>query len=263
MSEIRSTLRSDTDARGVATITLDRDEVRNAFDDLLVKELRAELARVAVDPAVRAVVLTGAGSAFSAGADLGHMKRIANATREENVEDASELAALMYELDTLAKPTLAKVNGAAFGGAVGLIACCDVAVAASSARFALTEVRLGLAPAVISPYVVRAIGTRQARRYFVTGETMVAAQAAAIGLVHEVAEDAALDQLADDVIDALLAGGPSATVACKHLARALGGDFNEDLRHSTAELIAELRMGPEGQEGLTAFLEKRAPDWKV
>jgi methylglutaconyl-CoA hydratase len=263
MTEIRSTLRSETDDRGVATITLDRQEVRNAFDDTVVKELSAELARISVDPAVRVVVLTGAGKAFSAGADLGHMKRIASATREENAEDARALASLMYQLDILAKPTLAKVNGAAFGGAVGLIACCDVAIAASSAKFALTEVRLGLAPAVISPYVVRAIGTRQARRFFVTGETMDAARASAIGLVHEVVEDDELDELADTVVDALLAGGPAAGIACKHLARALGGDFNEELRNSTAELIAELRMGPEGQEGLSAFLEKRAPDWKV
>jgi len=262
MTEIRSTLRSETDHRGVVTITLDRADVRNAFDDTMVADLTAELGRAGADASVRAVVLTGAGEAFSAGADLGHMRRIAGATREENVADATRLADLMYLLDTLAKPTLARVNGAAFGGAIGLLTCCDVAIASDAARFALTEVRLGLAPAVISPYVVRAIGVRQARRYFITGEVMDAAQAAAIGLVHEAVPAADLDARIESMLDALLAGGPVATITCKHLARALGSDFSEDLRRNTAELIAELRGSAEGQEGLAAFLEKRAPSWK-
>lgn len=262
MNDAGDQVRCEVDDRGVATITLDRPQVHNAFDDALVGELAGVLASLVEDEAARVIVLTGEGRSFSAGADLEHMRSMAGADREANVADAMRLAELMYLLDTHPKPTVARVQGAAFGGAVGLIACCDVAVAGASARFALSEVRLGLAPAVISPYVVRAMGSRQARRWFVTGERMDARTAERIGLVHEAVADEALDDRVGELVEAILQGGPRAISTCKHLARALGGDQTPDLRRSTAELISELRVGDEGQEGLSAFLEKREPSWR-
>ena len=253
------------DRRGVATVTLDHADKHNAFDDALIAGLTETLLRLERDPAVRVLVLTGAGASFSAGGDLGWMQRMAAADADANLDDAMKLAELMGVLDGFAKPTIARVNGQAFGGGVGLIACCDVAVAVETARFALTEVRLGLAPAVIAPYVLAAIGERQARRWLLTAERFDAARALALGLVHEVVPAADLDARVEQLVGDLLAGGPTALGEAKALirrARARTPNAERALRKQTARLLAQLRVGAEGQAGLAAFLSKRAPDWK-
>ena len=248
-------------AGGVTTVTLDRADVHNAFDDALVAELTTALQRIDRDDATRVVVLTGAGKSFSSGADLGWMRRMAAYDAVANRADALKLAELMRTLDTLSKPTIARVNGAAFGGAVGLVACCDLAVALDIAKFSLSEVRLGLVPAVISPYVVRAIGAREARRWFLTADAFDAATAQRIGLVHEVAGIAGLDHAVTRQVESLLRAGPQALAAAKRLVHRLSPPVDDALVLETAELIAALRVSPEGQEGLTAFLEKRDPRW--
>ncbi len=250
--------------RGVARVCMQRPAVHNAFDDKLIRELTVALAELGRDVHVRAVVLTGAGASFSAGADLGWMRRMAQATEDENRADAQTLAQLMHTLAFLPKPTLARVNGAAYGGGVGLVACCDIAIASVQAKFALTEVRLGLVPAVISPYVIDAIGTRQALRWFQTGEAFDAARAQAIGLVHEVVEADALDAAIDAQTAALLKGGPHAVLAAKQLAQRMGARLPDRRRladEENAALIARMRVSQEGQEGITAFLEKRKSSW--
>lgn len=248
----------------VARITLDRPDVHNAFDDRLIAELTAALAGIAGNPQIRAVVLTGSGASFSAGADLNWMRGMARASEAENRADSERLAALMRTLNFLPQPTIARVNGAAYGGGVGLVACCDIAIAADSARFGLTEVKLGLVPAVISPYVAAAIGGRHARRLFVTGEIVDAAEAERIGLVHRSVPAAELDSAVERVLAALAKGGPDAQREAKRLAlRSAGIDSraaeNRDMEN--AALIARLRVSAEGQEGLGAFLDKRQPDW--
>lgn len=258
-------LSHDIDARGVATLTLNRPEVHNAFDDQLIDTLTKALQTSDRDPQVKLVILTGSGKSFSSGADLTWMRAMAGFGEEENIEDALRLAELMAVLNGMRKPTVARVNGHAFGGGVGLIACCDIAVAVDSARFALSEVRLGLVPAVISPYVVSAIGERQARRYFLTGEVFAANTARTIGLLHETVPIGQLDSKTEEIVAALLAGGPLAIRACKELVASIshhGLTASQSLRRRTAELIAQLRGSAEGQEGLAAFLEKRKPDWQ-
>ncbi len=249
------------DPRGVATLTLNREDKHNAFDDAVIAELTAKLKQVDKDPAVRVVVLTGAGKTFSAGGDLNWMRSMAKFSEKENVEDALKLAELMETLDGLSKPSIARVNGPAYGGGVGLVACCDIAICTEAAKFALTEVRLGLVPAVISPYVIAAIGARQARRYFLTAEAIEAQEAYHMGLVHEVVTADILDETIGILVDALLKAGPSSLVAAKRLIAELAGGDRKALKKKTAELIAKLRVSPEGQEGLSAFLEKRPPDW--
>ncbi len=248
----------------VARVALNRPQVHNAFDDALVAELTEALGALDRDSGVRFIVLTGQGSTFSAGADLNWMRGMARANEAENRNDSERLAALMRTLNTLAKPAIARVNGSAYGGGVGLVACCDIAIAADTAKFGLTEVKLGLVPAVISPYVVAAIGARQARRLFVTGEIFDAVCAQRIGLVHETVPIATLDEAIDRVLHWLAKGGPHAQREAKHLALGLGGvlDINSgrtDMKN--AALIARLRVSPEGQEGLSAFLDKRPPAW--
>lgn len=256
------TLSCAIDHRGVATVTLNRPQVRNAFDDVLIAELTTLLGRLGTDPAVRLVVLTGAGETFSSGGDLNWMRSMVAFGTEENQADALRLAQLLETLDRLSKPTLARVNGGAFGGGVGLIACCDIAVATDGARLGLTEVRLGLAPATIAPYVIRAIGPRQARRYFLTGERFDARHALRIGLLHEVVEPAALDDTVNTLIEYLLHGGPQALTACKRLVDDVStASDRAALKHDTAALIAHLRVSDEGQEGLAAFFDRRAPAW--
>lgn len=252
------TLIVETDRRGVCTFTLNRPERHNAFDDKLIASLTARLRESGADTAVRIIVLTGAGKSFSSGADLQWMQAMAKYDEPANREDALRLAALMETLNALPKPTVAAVNGSAFGGAVGLIACCDIGVAVERAEFALSEVRLGLAPAVISPYVIAAIGARQARRLFLTGERIGAAEARRIGLVHEVVNEVALAEVTGKHIEELLQGGPNALAECKRLvvAPTAGGTVAQ-----TAELIARLRVSPEGREGMAAFFEKRKPKW--
>ncbi|MEX0900919.1 MAG: enoyl-CoA hydratase-related protein [Gammaproteobacteria bacterium] len=246
---------------GVSTITLDRPDVHNAFDDTLIAELTDVLRRIDADDATRVVVLTGAGKSFSSGADLGWMQRMAGYDAGANRADALKLAELMRTLDTLSKPTIARVNGAAFGGAVGLVACCDIAVSLDLAKYSLSEVRLGLVPAVIAPYVVRAIGAREARRWFLTADAFDAATAQRIGLVHEVVTVAGLDHTVSRQVELLLRGGPTALASAKRLVARLSPTVDEALMVETAELIAALRVSPEGQEGLTAFLEKRSVHW--
>ena len=249
---------------GVATLTLDRPKIHNAFDDLLIESLIDALRAVEADPAVRAVVLTGAGKSFSAGADLGWMKRMAEASEKENRKDARQLAKLMRVLNGLAKPTLARVNGPALGGGVGLVACCDIAIASDTARFGLTETRLGLVPAVISPYVIDAIGARQARRLFLTAQVFGAEEAARIGLVHAVVPPAGLDAAVDAELELLAAAGPVALREAKQLVQRIqhpDGKQRRAIDEANADLIAALRVSPEGQEGLKAFFERRPAAW--
>ncbi len=251
-------------ADGVSTLTLDRARIHNAFDDVLIAELTERLRELQEDERVRAVVLTGAGKSFSAGADLGWMKRMAEASEKENRKDARQLAKLMRVLNGLDKPTIARVNGAAFGGGVGLIACCDIAVAARSARFGLTETRLGLVPAVISPYVIDAMGARQARRWFLTAETFDAAMAERLGLVHQVVDDERLDDAVAEILARLRDAGPRALLESKRLIQRIQHPEpkqRRELDENNADLIANLRVGEEGQEGLKAFFDKRKPRW--
>lgn len=246
----------------VAWLTLNRPEVHNAFDDRMIAELLDALAAVRNNNQVRVLVLRSEGKNFSAGADLGWMRSMAAKDYDENIADAAELSRLMQELDELPQPTIALVQGAAFGGAVGLAACCDIALATPGSSFCLSEVKIGLIPAVISPYVMRAMGTRQARRYMLTAERFSAEEALRIGLVHDIAED--LQQAAQPLIEALINNSPAAVAAAKSLAMAVDQQpLNANTRQLTIERIAEIRVSAEGQEGLSAFLEKRAPNWKT
>lgn len=248
-------------AGGFATITLTRGEIHNAFDDVLIADLTAAFDRVGADPAVRVVMLAAEGKSFSAGADLNWMRRMAGYSKAENLADAKALAGLMQAIDTCPKPTIARVQGAAFGGGVGLVACCDIAVASERASFCLSEVKLGIVPAVISPYIVRAIGPRAARRYVQTAERFGAAEAHRLGLVHEVAAEDALDAVIGGIVDALRQGGPDAQREAKSLVALVADRDPAEVLDETARRIAAIRTGAEGQEGLTAFLEKRPPVW--
>lgn len=251
------------DDRGVATITLNRPELHNAFNDEVIARLTAIFHKLATDKTVRAVVLAANGPSFSAGAELGWMKKAAAYSYEENLADAARLARMLDDLYRLPKPTIAVVQGAAYGGGVGLVACCDIVVALAAATFSLSEVKLGLTPATISPYVIAAMGARQARRYFMTAERFDGQIAKNIGLVHELAETP--EELAaarDRILKHILQAGPEAVAAAKDLVLAVDGKpIDADLRTETARRIALRRMSAEGQEGLTAFLEKRKPDW--
>lgn len=255
----------DIDSRGVATVTLNRAEKHNAFNDDVIAELDKTFASLGINDDVRVIVLTGAGKSFSAGADLSWMKKTATYSREDNEADAMRLSGMLSTLANCPKPTIANVNGAAFGGGVGLTACCDIAIAKSTAIFSLSEVKLGLTPATISPYVVRAIGARAAQRYFLTGERFDGVEARRIGLVHEIAqspEEASM--ILDGIIEQLLSGGPTAQADCKELIQLVAGrEIDEQLRQATAERIAGRRASGEGQEGLNAFFEKRKPNWSA
>jgi methylglutaconyl-CoA hydratase len=250
------------DANGVATLTLNRPEVHNAFDDHLIVQLTHKLRELDHHASVRVVVLAAAGKSFSAGADLNWMKRIARYSEAENIRDAVALAGLMRALNTMTKPTIARVQGSAFGGGVGLVACCDIAIAGSAALFSLSEVRLGLIPAVISPYVIAAMGERNARRYFLTAERFDAQEALRVGLVHSVVTDGELDAAVSRIVGELLNGGPKAIAASKELiAHVTGRPIDHVLAEETATRIAQIRVSPEGQEGIAAFLDKRAAAW--
>lgn len=246
----------------VVRLRLNRAPLHNAFDAELITALTSALEALVGDVSVRVVVLEGEGASFSAGADLNWMRAMASATESENRDDALALAHLMRTLNELPKPTIARVQGAAYGGGVGLVACCDVAIGAQQARFGLTESKLGLLPAVISPYLIAAIGPRQARRWFATAETFDAAQAREMGLLHEVVEADDLDAAIQRQIDLLLKAGPVASAHAKALIRAVAGPTESSaVDAANAALIAALRVSPEGQEGLSAFLEKRKPNW--
>lgn len=256
------TLIATIDARGIARLTMNRPEVRNAFNGALIGGICDAMGRLSADTNVRVIVLTGAGPAFSAGADLAMMRAVADYSPTENKDDARRLAHMLHAIYCSTKPTVALVNGPAMGGGVGLVAACDIAIAADTAFFALTEARLGLIPAVISPFVVEAIGPRQARRFFLTGERFDAETARRLGLVHMVAMPAQLEATLDGVIGDLLACGPLAQNEAKDLIRAVQNrPLTDGLMEDTAGRIARLRASPEGKEGVTAFLEKRKPRW--
>jgi methylglutaconyl-CoA hydratase len=253
---------TEVDARGVATLTLARPERHNAFDGGLIAELHAALTDLAARP-IHLLLLRAQGRSFCAGADLDDMAAMARAAPEQNLAAALALARTLQALDEFPAPTLACVQGNAYGGGVGLVACCDIALCSERAKFALTEVRLGLVPATISPHVVAAIGARQARRYFQTAESFDASTAHRIGLVHEVVSETEFDSRIAALVDALLAGGPAAQREAKQLIREVDGRPPDDaLRQSTSHRLARLRASREGQDGVAAFLEKRPPYWR-
>jgi len=251
------------DGKGIASITLNRPEVHNAFDENVIARLTRELRALSEDDDVRVVVLGARGKSFCAGADVNWMTRMAEFSEAENLADASSLAELLYTLDSLAKPTVALVQGAAMGGGVGLICACDIAIAAQSAFFAISEVRLGLIPSVISPFVINAIGESRSRRYFLTGERISAHEAQRIGLVHDVVPDEALAVRGETFINMLLKGGPKAQTEAKALISAVHGKpIDQAMAVDLARRIARARVSEEGQEGMVAFKEKRKPDWQ-
>jgi len=263
-NEQMHTLISSIDQRGVLTLCMNRPEVHNAFDADMIRELTGALISADQDDKVRMIVITGSGSCFSAGADLNWMRSQVTATQDENERDALRLAKLMRRLNYLSKPTIARINGAAFGGGLGLIAACDITLAVDNARFGLTEARLGLAPAVISPYVIRRIGETHARRYFLSGERFDSQRAYDIGLIQQTVLAGQLDEVVGESISRLLKSGPSAVAHCKQLVFKVAGHSVDSQRITdeyTAGLIARLRVSREGQEGLAAFLEKRQPGW--
>ncbi|MFZ5619029.1 MAG: enoyl-CoA hydratase/isomerase family protein [Pseudomonadota bacterium] len=251
-----------TDARGLARVTLNRPEVKNAFNETLIVEIADALKAVSQDANVRVVVLQGAGDAFSAGADLSWMKRASEFSAGENMGDARRLASMLHSIYACEKPVIALVQGACMGGGVGLASACDIVIASDDAFFALSEVRLGIIPAVISPFVLSAIGARQARRFFLTGERFDATKAKEIGLAHMVCMRAQMEATLDGVVKNLLACGPAAQKEAKALIRLVAGrPIDDAVMGETAGLIARVRATPEGKEGVAAFLEKRKANW--
>jgi methylglutaconyl-CoA hydratase len=247
---------------GVARVTLNRPEVRNAFDDSLISSLTKTFREIQANPAVRALVLAGSGPAFCAGADLNWMKRMAGYGYEENLADAQALATMLATLDRMPKPTIARVHGPAFAGGTGLVAACDIAVGTPEAKFCFSEAKLGLSPATISPYVIGAIGERLARRYFLTAEVFDAEEARRIGMLSLLVPASDLDRTVDDLLKNLLAGGPEAHARIKDLIRTVTHrPINDALGAETAKRIAQIRVSPEGREGIASFLEKRKAAW--
>lgn len=248
---------------GVARVTLNRPELRNAFDDALIGKLSQAFAELAVDRSVRVIVLAGNGPAFCAGADLNWMKRMAGYSYEENLADAKGLADMLAALDRLPKPTIARVHGPVFAGGTGLVAACDIAVGTPEAKFCLSEAKLGLSPATISPYVIRAMGERLARRYFLTAEVFDAQEAYRIGMLSLLVPAGELDAAVAELVKHLLAGGPESHAKIKALIRDVAGRRPDDaVAAETAKRIAEIRGSAEGREGIAAFLEKRKPNWR-
>ncbi len=248
---------------GVGIVTMNRPERHNAFDDVLIRELIDAVGVMERDPAVRVLVISGTGKSFCAGADLNWMKRAATFTAEENRRDSQALAEMLRSLAQMGKPTVARVQGPAYGGGVGLVAACDIAIATFDAQFTLSEVKLGIIPSVISPHVIAAIGERYARRYMLTAERFSAAEAYRIGLIHEmVADEGALDEAIGMIVDTLLKNGPEALKACKDLIRAVANrPITAEVVEDTAARIAAIRTTPEAQEGMAAFLQRRKPNW--
>jgi len=247
---------------GIVRVTLNRPELRNAFDDALIRELKKALLDIEKDKGVRIMILAGNGPAFCAGADLNWMKRMAGYGYEENLADAKALAEMLATLDRMPKPTIARVHGPVFAGGTGLVAACDIAVGTPEAKFCLSEAKLGLSPATISPYVIRAMGERNARRYFLTAEVFDAEEAYRIGMLSVLTTSENLDPVISSLVENLLAGGPEAHGSIKTLIRSVAGRRPDDaLVAETAKAIAEIRGSPEGKEGITAFLEKRKASW--
>jgi methylglutaconyl-CoA hydratase len=257
------TVLTTKDARGVVTVTISRPKVRNAIDDTVIRSLTDAFKALHTDDGARVVVLTGSGSSFSAGADLDWMRRMAGAGDAENFASAKTISAMLRSLNQLAKPTIARVNGAAYAAGIGLVAACDIAVAAEEAVFSISEVRIGLVPSTISPYVIAAIGARAARGYFLTGEAFSAAEARRLGLLHQVVPGSGLDAAVESMIASLLAGGPQSQARAKRLTAEIAGRPVDDaLEALTARSIADARASAEGREGIAAFLEKRRPAWR-
>ena len=247
---------------GIARVTLDRPDVRNAFDEVVIKKLARVFHDIAADTGIRVVVLAGNGPAFCAGADLNWMKRMATYGHDENLADARALAQMLAALDRLPQPTIARVHGPAFAGGTGLVAACDMAIGTPQAKFCFSEAKLGLSPATISPYVLRAIGERAARRYFLSAEVFDAEEALRIGMLSMLVPAPELDATIEGLLQHLLAGGPQAHAKIKNLIRAVAGrPVDEALMADTAQRIAEIRVSPEGREGIASFLDKRKASW--
>ncbi len=250
------------DTHGIARVTLNRPELRNAFDEDMISRICDVMGQLSNNENVRVIIITGSGKAFSGGADLNMMKRVADYSAGQNRDDARRLAHMLESIYHSPKPTIALVNGPAMGGGLGLIAACDIAIAAEDAFFALTEVRVGLIPAVISPFVIEAIGIRHARRFFLTGEKFDAITARRIGLIHKVAIGAQLEDTLAETLNDILACAPHAQGEAKNLIKAVAYQpIGKETREDTATRIAERRASPEGREGITAYLEKRKPNW--
>ncbi len=257
-----TTILVNNQENGLAIVQFNRPDIHNAFDEVFIRELNGVLESLNNQANVRVVLLKSSGKSFSAGADLNWMQRMAGYSWSENYQDSLSLATLMQTLASMSKPTIAAVQGSAFGGGVGLVACCDIAVCAPSAQFCLSEVKLGLIPAVISPYVIAAIGARAANRYFVTAERFTAETALRLGLVHDIVEAEKLDAVTITMAEAILANGPNAVSEAKRLIKKVAGHaIDEEIIRHTATKIADIRASTEGREGITAFLEKRTPDW--
>ena len=251
-------------AGAIATVSLNRPEVRNAFNDEVILEVTAAFKDLGARDDVRCIVLAANGTAFCAGADLNWMRSMADFTREQNLEDAGRLAEMMRTVYECPKPTIARIQGDVYAGGTGLVAVCDIAVAVDTAGFCLSEVKLGLLPSTISPYVIRAMGARAAHRYFLTAERFSAAEALRIGFVHEVVAADALDAKVADLAQALVNAGPAAVKACKKLVQDVAGyDITPELVAMTVGSIADVRVSPEGREGLQSFLNKRKPNWLI
>lgn len=247
---------------GVARVSLNRPEVRNAFNDALIAQITQAFDRLAGDASVRCVVLAAAGPAFCAGADLNWMRRMADYTREENLADAAQLAAMLRSIHRCPKPVLARVQGDVYAGGMGLVAACDLAVSVDSAHFCLSEVKLGLVPATIGPYVLRAMGPRAAQRYFLTAERFSAAEALRIGFVHKVVSADQLDGAVDEWVGAVVQASPNALRECKNLLQHMDGrEIDDALIGHTVACIADVRASEEGKEGVQSFLQKRRPVW--
>lgn len=263
MSEQTQSVLYATDERGVATVTLNRPDVHNAFDEEMIAELTRIFRQVEQDTNVRVMILASQGNSFCAGADLNWMKKMATYSYEENVKDANALAEMFSTLHTLSKPTIARVQGAAFGGAVGLVACCDIAIGTRLSKFCLSETKLGLVPATISPYVIQAIGARVARRYFMTAEVFSARRARRLGLLSEAVTFEELEQTIEDLVSHILNSGPLAVSASKQLVFDVQNvEICEELIEKTSLRIAAARVSEEGQEGISAFLQKRPAKWR-
>lgn len=245
----------------LARLVLNRPEVHNAFNSVMIRELTLALREIKSRSDLRVLILTGEGKSFCAGADLNWMREIINYSFEENLQESRELAELMSQLDQLPLPTIARINGATIGGGNGFHAACDIAIASEEAVFSLSEVKIGLIPAVISPYVIRRIGESRARQYFLTGERFSAKKAEEIGLIHKIVPAAGLDEAVDETVKLLLTSGPAAIMRSKELIQKVPLMSIEEAKEYTAKVIAELRISPEGQEGMAAFLEKRKPRW--
>ena len=247
---------------GIATVTLNRPEKHNAFDEVLIEQMTNAFREIESDDTVRLMILAANGKNFCAGGDLNWMKRMANYDYQANLEDARALAEMLQTLNSLSKPTIVRIQGAAFGGAVGLISCCDIAIASESASFSLSEVKIGLIPATIAPYVIAAIGQRAARRFFISAERFNAKRALELGLVSEVCAAENLDQTIDSICQTILNNSPAAVAECKQLISDISNrPIDHELIEETSIRIANIRKSEEGQEGLSAFLEKRTPTW--